>query len=109
MASLLEDLEAIGEDAEELYDTAVRERLWALADAYLIRQSAPLSVPDDLGMFSAEANQRLKSVLEAHLPRLDHVFRTLGQETEKQRRVSFLNPQLHTEKGSRVDAFFGSP
>ena len=52
MATFLYDLEQLGEEHSEIYDTAVRERMWTLVEKILIKQSGPVDVPDDLGMFS---------------------------------------------------------
>jgi len=110
MAALLEDLELLGEEHEELYDTEVRENLWLIADDYLLKQRRRrLHLPEDLGMFSEEANKALKAVLEDDLPKLREIFKIFELNTEAKRRASFLNPKLHTEKGRYVDEFFGHP
>ena len=109
MAGLLEDLEQLGEAHEELYDTDVRERMWVLVEDMLIKQSKSVEVPDELGMFSAAANQQLKQILTFNLKRLRDVFAIFGADTENKRLASFLNQRLHTEKGHCVEDFFGAP
>ena len=109
MAGFLEDLEKVGEEHGEIYGTRVRERLWEIADGYLLKQSQRLSITGALGMFSAEAEDELKAALEKNLPLLKEVFDSFGLDTEAKRRVSFLNPRLHTETGRRVDEFFRQP
>jgi len=108
MAALLEDLESLGQEHGELYDTDVRERLWAVAETGLIRQSPGYRVPTELGMFTPEANARLVQIMESHLKRLRSTFETFGLDTEEKRALSFHNPRLHTESGKSVDEFFGS-
>ena len=109
MATLLYDLEQLGEEHGELYDTAVRERMWTLVERILIKQSAPLEVPEDLGMFSSEANIQLKQILTENLNRLRDVFEVFELDTEQKRFASFHNERLHTEKGHYVEDFFGAP
>lgn len=109
MAALLEDLEAIADEHEEIFDTDVRERMWAVVDTVLIKQTSEADVPDDIGMFTAEANDKLKAALVANLPRLRDAFAVFGLDTERKRLQSFCNPSLHTERGHRVMDFFGHP
>lgn len=109
MAALLEDLEAIGAEHDELFDTDVRERMWAIVDAALIKQTTEIAVPAELGMFTAEGNAKLRAALEFNLTRLRQVFAIFQLDTEQKRRASFFNPRLHTEQGRHVDDFFGHP
>jgi hypothetical protein len=109
MAAFLEALEGIAEIHSEIFDTDVRERMWQVVYQTLITQTTPIDVPDDLGMFSAEANAQLKLVLTEGLRKLVDVFDALGLDTEIKRRRSFLNPKLRTERGHSVEDFFGSP
>jgi hypothetical protein len=109
MAALLEDLEALGEDHVELYDTDVRERMWAVVDRVLLKQGGNRTVPDDLGMLTAEGNRKLKTVLEENLERVAATFAVFKLNTEHDRRRSFLNPNLKSESGRRVEDFFGHP
>jgi len=109
MAWLLEDLEKIGDEHPEIYDTDVRGRMWMIVERVLIRQETDIVVPSDLGMFSDEANQRLRAVLDDNLRRLKDTFRTFQLNTEAERLKSFLNPRLKTERGQHIDAFFGHP
>jgi len=109
MASLLEDLEKIGDEHPEIYDTDVRERMWTVVERVLIKGETGFVIPADLGMFSDEANQRLRAVLDENLRRLETTFRTFELDTEAKRLNSFCNPRLKTERGQHVDAFFGHP
>ncbi len=109
MAGFLEDLERLGEEHGELYDTDVRERLWTVVESALIEQRRGYEIPAELGMFTPEANARLAAVLRENVARLRSVFATFQLETPRQRRASFTNPALHTESGRTVDEFFGSP
>ena len=109
MAAFLEDLEEVSDAHAELFDTEVRERLWTIIDSVLIIQTSPVEIPEELGMFSAEGNAQLRDVLDKNLRRLIQVFDALDLDTERKRRVSFLNPELRTERGHSVEDFFGSP
>ncbi|MBN2385088.1 hypothetical protein JXQ70_19615 [bacterium] len=109
LAGFLEELEHIGEAHEEIYDTQVRELLWEIVDGYLLKQTHDLNIPTELGMFSPDANETLKAVLERELPILKKVFDAFDLDTEAKRNTSFFNPQLQTESGRYVDDFFGHP
>ena len=109
MAAFLADLETLADDFEELLDTDVRERMWTVIDRQLLAQSEPVAVPDDLGMFSPEANRRLQALLTRNLGSLRQVFAVFELDTEAKRRLSFFNPKLRTERGTRVEDFFGHP
>ena len=107
MAALLEDLEKLGKEHEELYDTDVRERLWSVIEDGLIKQTKDFQVPRELGMFSPEANAALAKILKENIKRLREVFAVFDLHTEEKRRASFFNPELHTESGRSVEDFFG--
>jgi len=109
MAALLEDLEKLGNEHQELYDTDVRESLWSVIEEGLIQQTNDFKVPQDLGMFSPEANTALAKIMMENIKRLREVFAIFDLHTEEKRRASFFNPELHTESGRSVEDFFGSP
>lgn len=109
MAALLDELDDVADQHDELFDTDVRERLWAVVDDVLICRRSPLRVPEELGMFTDEGNRKLRSVLEQHLPQLRDAFETLGVDTPERRLKSFHNPALRSGRGRRVDEFFGQP
>ena len=109
MAGFLEDIEKIGDQHPELFDTDVREQMWAVVERVLIKKSTAVEVPDDLGMFTSIGNKRLKDALEFNLQRLCEVFDVFELNTETARLNSFFNPKLRTERGNPVDHFFGHP
>ena len=109
MAALLYELEEFGEKHSELYDTDVRERMWAVVEGILIKQCTTADVPDELGMFSSDANEQLKQILIRNLEQLRDVFEAFELDTERKRLASFQNERLHTEKGHYVEDFFGAP
>jgi hypothetical protein len=108
MADLLESLEAFGERYPELYDTDVREQLWLAFDLALLRQEPDFELPGTYGLFSDEANTELAKIVHAQIAHLKEIFAVSSLDTPSKRRVSFLNPKLHTEKGQYVDDFFGA-
>ena len=109
MATFLEDLEKVGDNYPELYDTDVRERLFVLIDDTVLKRRKAVKVPEDLGMSSEEANAELRKVLEENITRINEIFDIFELNSEEKRKISFWNLDLHTENGSRVDEFFGSP
>ena len=109
MATFLEDLEKVGDNYPELYDTDVRERLFVLIDDTVLKRRKAVNVPEYLGMSSEEANAELRKVLEENITRINEVFDIFELNSEEKRKISFWNLDLHTENGSRVDEFFGSP
>ena len=109
VVALLEDLEQLGDTHGELYDTDVREHLWAVIEQGVIKGHSSFTVPTELGMFSAEANAELAEILRVNVNRLNETFATFELTSEQQRLASFFNSKLHTERGSTVEDFFGSP
>lgn len=109
MAALLEDLETLGDEFPELFDTDVRERVHEVVRRQLLAQTEPVAVPADLGMLSADGNTRLQALLHSNLESLREVFAIFELDTEQKRSVSFFNAKLKTERGARVEDFFGSP
>jgi hypothetical protein len=109
MASLLEELEELADEFPELLDTDVRQRMYLVVQKQLLAQGERESVPADLGMFSPEGNTKLQELLERNIRALREVFAIFELDTEKKRRVTFFNSRLHTERGTRVEDFFGQP
>ena len=108
MAALLEDLETLGDELPELFDTDVRERMHEVVRRQLLAQTESVDVPADLGMLSPEGNERLRELLQSNLVALRQVFEIFELDTEAKRAVSFFNSKLKTERGARVEDFFGS-
>ena len=104
VAAFLEDLEVIGEEHPELYDTDTRRQLWEVADAYLVKMHPELIIPAYPGTLSDTGNDKVRAVLEQNLPHLRDVFKVF-ELNEERRRASLLNPRLTTEKGRHVDDF----
>jgi len=109
MAAFLEDLQQFAERYPEAYDTDVREHLFDVVDAAVIKQSVGYSIPEELGMFSEEANAELAKILKTNIVRINKVFSAFKLDTQEKRRRSFFNAKLHTENGTTVDKFFGCP
>lgn len=109
MASLLDDLDDIAAEHEELFDTDVRERLWAVVEEALIKGRSQTPVPQRFGMLTEEGDQRVRRAMEQHVARLRDVFETFGLDTPERRRKSFHNAALRSERGRTVSDFFGDP
>jgi hypothetical protein len=67
-------------------------------------------IPLDLGMFCAEANQRLRAALEHHLKNLVTVAEIFDLDTEAKRLRTLLNPAVKSAPdGHTYDYFLGAP
>lgn len=82
LSALLDALEEIAEDHAELFDTDVREHMWECVERRFIRLQADYQIPAEFGMFSDEANARLRAALEHHLGNFTAVSRALDLDTE---------------------------
>jgi hypothetical protein len=109
MAALLDDLDELAEAHPEVLDSDVRERMWEVVQASLIRQVATAQIPSELGMFTPEGNEQLHDVLAANLARLRETFAVFRLDTPAKRLASFHNPKLRSARGSSVEHYFGHP
>ena len=60
---LLNRLADIGHDHEELYDTECRERMSEAVMNGFVRGASNYAMPDEFGLFSAEANLAVRQAL----------------------------------------------
>lgn len=109
LAGLLEDLEAVAEEHEEVFDTGVRERLWEYLDSRFIEHRTGIPLPAEFGMFTPLGNQAVCEAFSRNTKNLDAIIQIFELNTVEKRRRTFTNPKLQSERGSRLDDFFGAP
>ena len=85
LSGLLDALDEIGLAHPELFDTDVREQIWAVVEARYVRLNREVVAPQDLGMFSPEANEKLRRALDLHLTNLVMIADVFRLDTKEQR------------------------
>jgi hypothetical protein len=110
LSGLLNALDEIAEAHPELLDTDVRERIWEVVEHRYVKLDPTYEIPTDLGMFSEQANGRLRSALEHHLKNLVTIADIFRLDTPAKRLRTLQNPSVKSEpNGHAYDYFLGSP
>lgn len=105
---LLENMELIGQHNEELFDSEVRERMGNAIMNGFVRAKAGYQVPQDLGMFSDEANYAVRSAIQSYVDEASSAAASLGIVKFHDRLAAFQNREVRTEQTkSDYDEFFG--
>ena len=107
LVRFLDELEAIGETHEEVYDTDVRDRLAAHIESAFVDAAGELPTSTDLGMFSAEANERVKSALDRFLAEGRAACASISDPAV--RRAAVWDEDARSSSGLSVDEFLGWP
>lgn len=101
---MLIQLEIVSEENEEIFDTVCRDLMGlAIMDGF-VRGRGTEVVPEDLGLYSDEANERVAKILvqfivDANAAALAMPFRD--------RLNAFQNSDLKSSGGNYFDDFFG--
>ena len=108
LQELMNSLYQIGEQHSELYDTMVRESLCNALYAGFVLQRRDYQVGDSFGLYSDEANQKVKQVLTTYLTAaLQHPeARAVTDEVKRKKMV--WNYEVSSKSGYRPDDFFGA-
>jgi len=106
LVRLLDAMESIGTSHEEIYDTDVRERVADAIERHLVTPSRSLAVPEDLGMFSDEGNELLRSAVERYLGEAMPIADALDLD-EATRRSAIWDAEATSSSGLTVDEFLG--
>jgi hypothetical protein len=109
LSGLLEDLDEIAHEHQEIFDTDVRERLWAYLNTRFIRHDFSTDLPEEFGMFSPEGNARIKQAFVRNTKNLDTIIEVFDLATVEQRLTTFTNPKLVSVGGNHLEDYFGSP
>ncbi|HUT11543.1 MAG TPA: hypothetical protein VMY42_13665 [Thermoguttaceae bacterium] len=105
---LLNQLEQVGVDHEEVYDSECRERMGnAVMDGF-VRDEGDFFLGDDFGLHSVEANRAVREALAEYIANARARAAELGLKTFHDRLAAFQNSDVESDKeGSFYDDFFG--
>ena len=107
VTGMLERLEDLGEVHEELYDTMVGDLMWQAIEQGFILQTPGYEAPRSFGMFSREANGRVRAILSGFLTHGCPAADRQGISTPALRRAAFFDSTVETDQGQPTGAFFG--
>jgi len=107
LLELLEEMEKIGKQHEELFDTYVRHEMrGAIHDGFL-QPKEQYQLPHSFGMCSPETDALIRTVLKRFIDAANAKALELGL-TFHERLSSFQNDDVRTEQeGNDYDEFFG--
>lgn len=108
LTAFLDQLERIGLEHDELYDTDVRERMAEVIERTLVEGAGPIDVPRSLGMFSEEGNARVQAALATYLGSALPLATELALD-EAGRRDAVWDEGGGSSAGTSVDEFLGWP
>jgi hypothetical protein len=110
LRSLLDALEEVGDKHSELFDTDVREHLWAAIERKYVQLDHAYELPNAFGMFSEAGNSELRAVLAQHLANMVAAAEVYQLDTAAKRLDSLQNTAVRsTRHGYTYDEFFGAP
>ena len=107
LTQLLDRLDAIGEEYEEIGDSAVRDQISAVIHHRFILLKENYPIPDSLGMFSETANRLAKEALLGFLKTAPTTAAAQGFESADSRLSAFQNENVASGDGSYYDDYFG--
>ena len=108
LLTLLEKLQLIGEEHGELYDSEVREQMGVAIMEGFVRNHQHFRLPDSFGMFSNEANLKVKTAIVDYIESANKKASELGLTRFHDRLAAFQNPKIQASvPGSDYEEFFG--
>jgi ABC-type multidrug transport system fused ATPase/permease subunit len=105
LEKLLNELEEIGEEHSELYDTECREQMREVIHQSFIMQNGDYVIPDSVGLFSDEGNKRVIKALSRYLIAIESV--TEDTSSLQERLAIFQDDEVYSDDGQSMDDFFG--
>ena len=102
---LLNALDKIDEDAPEIMDTEVRERIRVAVENALLRPVAGYELPDEFGMFSPEAEKQVRAALVKFIEAAR--VESAGLVTFAERLRAFQDGEVESRNGNDYDEYFG--
>ncbi len=106
LVRFLDALEAIGAEHDEVYDTAVRERMGDVIEERLITSSREGEISEDFRMFSPEGNRLVRDAVASYLAEARPIADALSLD-EAARRASVWDAEAASSNGTPVDEFLG--
>ena len=107
LRKLLNEVEAIGDDHEELFDTDVREAMGEALFLAILRRDEGYVLPNEYGMFSDEGNRRVAAALGSFVVAGMVECEASKLSTFHQRLQAFQDSAVVTEGGNDFEEFFG--
>lgn len=108
LRELLNQLEALGEYHEELYDSECRERIsQAMFDGF-IKPLQGFRLPEDFGLYSADANLKVRDVIGKYVEDANQSAANAKLVSFHERLAAFQNREVRSD-GQRLffDDLFG--
>ena len=102
----LDDLEGIGVEHGELYDTDVREHLAEAIVTALIPDLGVTADSDEYGMFSREGNDAVRRAVERYLSAVVPMAASLALD-QRERVAAVWDADAASSQGTTVDEFLG--
>src|SRR5690242_17128429 len=105
---LLNQLDAIGEQHEEIYDSECRDKMGNAVLTGFIRQVDGFLLPQDFGLFSEDANLAVRIALGTYIHEANRSAAALDLKSFFQRLNAFQNVEVRSDvQGSFYDDYFG--
>jgi hypothetical protein len=108
LLQLLQELELIGVDHEEVYDTVCRDKMSDVIWNLFILPAKKYKYPDDFGLYSNSSNQEIKQALQTYIDGANKVKITSHSLILFQNRLAaFQDTEIETKNKNQFDDFFG--
>lgn len=107
LLELLQQLEAIGNSHEELFDSAVREAMDDVVTDGFLKPKSDFELPSAFAMFSGEADQQIADAFAWFLPAANEAAEVDALDTFQKRLTAFQNLDVRTKKKNDYSDFFG--
>lgn len=105
---LLNQLDRIGSDHGELYDSECRDRMSAAIVDGFVRNVSGFVAPEEYGLWTREANLAVREALAQYLTDARQLAAELGIASFHDRLAAFQDADVESsEEGSFYDDFFG--
>jgi hypothetical protein len=108
LLELLKELESIGIDNEEIYDTVCREKMSGPIWNLFIRPAKRYQWPDNFGLYSDSSNHKVKQALQRYIDGASELrIASPSLVLFQNRLAAFQDANVETESRNQFDDFFG--
>jgi hypothetical protein len=107
LRSLLDDLDKVSNESDEIFDTAVRERMWDAVEKAFINPRPGYVLPSEFGMFTQLGNASVRDALRRFIQRASAWAERNRVKSRESRLASFQDSEVASRKGSHYHDFFG--